>query len=96
MVRTFIKYYKEGVHPRGCVVAVVDTEWQNFNTGWSMYNKNHETKPFTKKMARTIALGRANYGLYRNNGSMPAKLNDTRDTLIEICRRWIKKNENGI
>ena len=95
MVRAFFQYYKEKSHPRGCVAVLVDTEAQVFKTGWSLYNKNHETRPFTKKLARIIALRRANDGLsgWLDRGAfyMPAKLFGTRESLIQICQRWIEK-----
>ena len=95
MVRAFFQYYKEKSHPRGCVAVLVDTEAQVFKTGWSLYNKNHETRPFTKKLARKIALGRASDGLsgWLDRGAfyMPPKLYETRESLIQICLRWIEK-----
>ena len=63
MVKAFFQYYREESHPRGCVAVLVDTEAQVFKTGWSLYNKNHETRPFTKKLARIIAVGRTSDGV---------------------------------
>ena len=97
MTRVFFQYYKEKSHPRGCVAVLVDTETQVFKTGWSMYNKNHEMRPFTKKLARIIALGRASDGMsgWLDRGAfyMPSKLYQTRESLIEICQRWITRND---
>ena len=92
MIRKYFRYYRENFRPRGCVVAIVDDVDETIRTGWSLFNKNHETRSFTKKMARLIAEGRAMVP-FRGNGIPPVLLH-LQQELYEDCVRRVERHES--
>ena len=80
--------------PIGCVLAVKENE--RVTIGWSLYHKNLEDKPFTKRGAKEEALIKAkSWALYNRAGEeiFPHTLRSDIELMIERAKKYFKVDE---
>lgn len=85
---SILRYYRRGSTGEPLGAVYISDQW---GVGWSSYNERVEKRngqPFTKKMARTIAKGRARCPRKSAFDSMPWKLWDTyREAITAFMKR---------
>lgn len=93
-MKTIVKYVKKNNRVLGCLVGVGRFPAGGYAVGWSKYNRSGvEDKPFSKKKALEIAMGRAvNNSTMLSGGynNFPHSFCAEIDDFVGRCKRYFK------
>ena len=92
---TLIQHLKDDKGPVATIVAVKGEDGEIY-FGYSKYNRTRETKPFTKKLGRELAITRALMPKAKKERSrnVPFIIADNFPNFLERCQRYFKMDRS--